>query len=188
MGMIFWIILAVIVLYFIVTYNSLVSIKNNIEKAWANINVLLKQRNDELPKLIDTCKIYMKHEAQTLENVTRARMGVDAARESQDVRALGGAESALAASLGGLYAVAENYPDLKADQTFINLQQRITGLENQIADRREFYNDSVNVNNVRIAQFPDLIVAKVFNFERSDMLRFASEELKDVDVNAHFNA
>ena len=188
MGMIFWIILAVIVLYFIVTYNSLVSIKNNIEKAWANINVLLKQRNDELPKLIDTCKIYMKHEAQTLENVTRARMGVDVARESHDVRALGGAESALAASLGGLYAVAENYPDLKADQTFINLQQRITGLENQIADRREFYNDSVNVNNVRIAQFPDLVVAKVFNFERSDMLRFASEELKDVDVNARFSA
>jgi LemA protein len=188
MGVIFWIILAVIVLYFIVTYNSLVSIKNNLEKAWANINVLLKQRNDELPKLIDTCKIYMKHEAQTLENVTKARMGVDAARESQDVRALGGAESALAASLGGLYAVAENYPDLKADQTFINLQQRITGLENQIADRREFYNDSVNVNNVRIAQFPDLIVAKVFNFERSDMLKFASAELKDVDVNARFNA
>jgi LemA protein len=188
MGVIFWIILAVIVLYFIVTYNSLVSIKNNVEKAWANINVLLKQRNDELPKLIDTCKIYMKHEAQTLENVTKARMGVDAARESHDVRALGGAESALAASLGGLYAVAENYPDLKVDQTFLNLQQRITGLENQIADRREFYNDSVNVNNVRIAQFPDLIVAKVFNFERSDMLKFASAELKDVDVNARFNA
>lgn len=186
--MIFWIILAVIALYFVVTYNSLVSIKNNVEKAWANINVLLKQRNDELPKLIDTCKTYMKHESQTLENVTKARMGVDAARESHDVRALGGAESALAASLGGLYAVAENYPDLKADQTFINLQQRITGLENQIADRREFYNDSVNVNNVRIAQFPDLIVAKVFNFERSDMLKFASEELKDVDVNARFGA
>lgn len=186
--MIFWIILAVIALYFVVTYNSLVSIKNNVEKAWANINVLLKQRNDELPKLIDTCKTYMKHESQTLENVTKARMGVDAARESHDVRALGGAESALAASLGGLYAVAENYPDLKADQTFINLQQRITGLESQIADRREFYNDSVNVNNVRIAQLPDLIVAKVFNFERSDMLKFASEELKDVDVNARFGA
>ena len=182
------VILALVVLYFVMTYNSLISIKNNVEKAWANINVLLKQRNDELPKLIDTCKIYMKHEAQTLENVTRARMGVDAARETHNIGALGAAESALAASISGLYAVAENYPDLKADQTFLNLQQRITGLENQIADRREFYNDSVNVNNVRVAQFPDLIVAKVFNFEPSELLKFAAEELKDIDVSARFNA
>ena len=182
------VILALVVLYFVMTYNSLISIKNNVEKAWANINVLLKQRNDELPKLIDTCKIYMKHEAQTLENVTRARMGADAARETHNIGALGAAESALAASIGGLYAVAENYPDLKADQTFLNLQQRITGLENQIADRREFYNDSVNVSNVRVAQFPDLIVAKVFNFEPSELLKFAAEELKDIDVSARFNA
>lgn len=186
--MIIWIILALIIIYCVVTYNSLVSIKNNVTKAWANIDVLLKQRNDELPKLIGTCKAYMAHEAQTLEKVISARMGVDAARQTQDVAGLGRAESALATSIGGLYAVAENYPDLKADQTFINLQQRITGLENQIADRREFYNDSVNNNNVRIAQFPDLIVAKLFNFEQKDMLRFASEELKDIDVSARFNA
>ena len=185
--MIILIILALVVIYCIITYNSLVSIKNNVAKAWANIDVLLKQRNDELPKLIDTCKVYMAHEAQTLENVISARMGVDAARQTQDVAGLGKAESMLSKSIGGLYAVAENYPDLKADQTFINLQQRITGLENQIADRREFYNDSVNNNNVRIQQFPDLIVAKLFNFEQKDMLRFASEELKDVDVSARFN-
>ena len=185
--MIVLIILAVAIIYCIITYNSLVSIKNNVAKAWANIDVLLKQRNDELPKLIDTCKAYIAHEAQTLEKVTSARMGVDAARQTQDVAGLGKAESVLSKSIGGLYAVAENYPDLKADQTFINLQQRITGLENQIADRREFYNDSVNNNNVRIGQFPDLIVAKLFNFEPKDMLRFASEELKDVDVSARFN-
>ena len=186
--MILWIILALAIIYFVITYNSLVSIKNNVGKAWANIDVLLKQRNDELPKLIDTCKAYMAHEAQTLEKVINARMGVDAARQTQDVAGLGKAESVLASSIGGLYAVAENYPNLKADQTFINLQQRITGLENQIADRREFYNDSVNNNNVRIQQFPDLIVAKLFNFEQKDMLRFASEQLKDVDVSARFNA
>lgn len=185
--MIVLIILAMAIIYCIITYNSLVSIKNNVAKAWANIDVLLKQRNDELPKLIDTCKAYIAHEAQTLEKVTSARMGVDAARQTQDVAGLGKAESVLSKSIGGLYAVAENYPDLKADQTFINLQQRITGLENQIADRREFYNDSVNNNNVRIGQFPDLIVAKLFNFEPKDMLRFASEELKDVDVSARFN-
>ncbi len=186
--MILWIILALAIIYFVITYNSLVSIKNNVAKAWANIDVLLKQRNDELPKLIDTCKAYMSHEAQTLEKVITARMGVDAARQTQDVAGLGRAESMLSKSIGGLYAVAENYPDLKADQTFINLQQRITGLENQIADRREFYNDSVNNNNVRIQQFPDLIVAKLFNFEPKSMLKFASEELKDVDVSARFNA
>lgn len=185
--MIFWGILIVIALYFIITYNSLVSIKNNVEKAWANIDVLLKQRNDELPKLIDTCKAYMSHEAKTLESVIQARMGVDAARQMHDVAGLSQAESALTSSLGGLFAVAENYPDLKADQMFINLQQRITGLENQIADRREFYNDSVNNNNVRIKQFPDVIVAWLLGFERAELLKFASIELKDVDVSARFN-
>ncbi|MDZ4141159.1 MAG: LemA family protein [Methylotenera sp.] len=186
--MVFWVILIAIALYFIVTYNSLVSIKNNVEKAWANIDVLLKQRNDELPKLIDTCKAYMTHEAQTLEKVIQARMGVDAARQMHDVAGLGKAESALTGGLVNLFAVAENYPDLKADQTFINLQQRITGLENQIADRREFYNDSVNNNNVRIKQFPDVIVASLFNFERAEMLKFSPEELQDIDVNARFKA
>jgi LemA protein len=186
--MLFYTVLAVVLIYCIMTYNSLVSIKNNVEKAWANIDVLLKQRNDELPKLIDTCKVYMVHESQTLEKVISARMGVDAAREAHDVAGLSKAESAMTSSLGGLFAVAEGYPDLKADQTFINLQQRITGLENQIADRREFYNDSVNNNNVRIAQFPDLIVAAIFRFERKEMLKFASVELKDIDVSARFKA
>lgn len=186
--MVVWILIAVVVLYFVLTYNSLVNIKNNVEKAWANIDVLLKQRNDELPKLIDTCKVYMAHEAQTLEKVIQARMGVDAARQTHDLTNLSQAEAGLQASLGGLFAVAENYPDLKADQTFLNLQGRITGLENQIADRREFYNDAVSINNVCIQQFPDMIVAGVFNFGRADMLRFASKELEDVDVASRFNA
>ncbi len=186
--MIVWAILVIITLYLIVTYNSLVNVKHNVEKAWANIDVLLKQRNDELPKLIDTCKAYMAHEAQTLEKVMRARMGVDSARQMHDVAALSQAESALTNSLGGLFAVAENYPDLKADQTFLNLQQRITGLENQIADRREFYNDSATNNNVRIKQFPDMVVAVLFNFERAELLKFASVQLEDVDVSSRFNS
>jgi LemA protein len=181
------IILAVIVIYSIMTYNSLVNISNNVAKSWANIDVLLKQRNEELPKLIDTCKAYMQHESSTLEKVINARMGVDAVRQTQDVAGLNRAESSLSSSLVNLYAVAENYPDLKADQSFINLQQRITGLENQIADRREFYNDSVNINNVRIEQFPDLIVARVFNFQQKEMLQFAPEELKDINVGSRFN-
>lgn len=188
MAIVLMVVVAVVLLYLVMTYNSLVAIRNNVEKAWANIDVLLKQRNEELPKLIDTCKAYMTHESQTLEKVMQARNGVDRALNAHEAKGLSQAESNLAASLGGLYAVAENYPDLKANQTFVNLQQRITGLENQIADRREFYNDSVNVNNVRVAQFPDLIVARLFNFSSAELLRFAPEELKDVDVSARFKA
>ena len=182
------IILAVIIIYFVFTYNSLMAIKNNVSKAWANIDVLLKQRNDELPKLIDTCKAYMKHEQETLEKVIKARSGVDSAREHQDVVGLAAAESTLQGSLGRLFALAENYPDLKADQSFKSLQTRITGLENAIADRREFYNDSVNVNNVRVQQFPDLIVAKLTGFNELNLLKFSSAELKDIDVNERFNS
>lgn len=180
-------ILLIIIIYIVMTYNSLVVIKNNVSKAWSNIDVLLKQRHDELPKLIDTCKQYMQHEQQTLEKVIQARSGVNTARDAQDLVKLSAAETALQSSLGGLFAVAENYPDLKANQSFNALQSRITGLENAIADRREFYNDSVNVNNVRIAQFPDLIVARLFGFGVLDLLTFAPEALADVDVSARFN-
>lgn len=186
--MVVWIVLAVVVLYFVITYNSLVSVRNNVEKAWSNINVLLKQRNDELPKLIDTCKQYMQHEQATLEKVIQARKQVDVASEHHDVTALGQAEGLLRAGLGGLFAVAENYPDLKSNQNFLMLQTRISGLENQIADRREFYNDSVYINNVRIQQFPDLIVARLFGFLKADLLQFASAELADIDVSQRFNA
>jgi LemA protein len=186
--MIVYIVLAVVLIYFIIAYNSLVSIKNNVEKAWANIDVLLKQRHDELPKLIDTCKQYMKHEQETLEKVIQARSRVSSARESHDVAALGAAENVLRSGLGQLFALAESYPDLKANEQFLHLQSRISGLENSIADRREFYNDSVNINNVRIQQFPDLFLAKLFNFKPFDLLKFATEELKDIDINQRFNS
>ena len=170
------------------TYNSLVNIKNNVSKAWANIDVLLKQRHDELPKLVDTCKQYMKYEQETLEKVIQARSRVSEARESQNVAALGAAESVLRSGLGQLFALAESYPELKANEQFLHLQSRISGLENAIADRREFYNDSVNINNVRIAQFPDLILARLFDFKSFDLLKFSVEELTDVDINQRFNA
>lgn len=138
-------------------------------------------------KLVDTCKQYMKYEQDTLEKVIQARARVSDARESQNIAALGAAEGALRAGLGSLFALAESYPDLKANEQFLHLQSRISGLENAIADRREFYNDSVNINNVRIEQFPDMIVARLFNFKAFDLLRFASEELKDVDISQRFN-
>lgn len=185
-GMVLLAVLAVVAVYFVMTYNGLVVVKNNVAKAWANIDVLLKQRHDELPKLIDTCKQYMQYEQATLEKVIQARSRVADARESHNIAALGAAEGALRAGLGSLFALAESYPELKANENFLHLQGRISGLENAIADRREFYNDSVNINNVRIAQFPDLLVARLFNFAPAELLRFGADELEDVDISKRF--
>ncbi|OIP19082.1 MAG: LemA family protein [Betaproteobacteria bacterium CG2_30_59_46] len=181
------VILLVAAVYFIMLYNGLVSLKHNVSKAWANIDILLKQRHDELPKLVETCKQYMQYEQETLEKVMQARSQVAHARESQNMGALGAAEGSLRGLLGNLFAVAEAYPELKANENFQHLQGRITGLENAISDRREFYNDSVNLNNVRIEQFPDVIVARLFNFQPADLLEFDASELTDVNVKHLFN-
>jgi LemA protein len=189
MGISTFIILGVIVvtaIYIVMIYNNLVTLKHNVSKAWANIDVLLKQRHDELPKLIEVCKRYMGYEQETMEKVMKARSAVASAQQSGNIGALGSAEGQLRMGLGGLFALAEAYPDLKADQSFQHLQSRITGLENTIADRREFYNEAVNLNNVRIEQFPDVIVAKNFNFKEAELLEFDAEEIKDVDVKALF--
>ena len=181
-------VLLVVVIYFVMIYNNLVQIKHNVSKAWANIDVLLKQRHDELPKLVETCKQYMKFEQDTLTKVMEARSKVFTAREAQNIGALGPAEGMLRASLGNLFALAEAYPDLKTNQTFQQLQTRISGLENAIADRREFYNESVNVNNVRIEQFPDSIVAGMFGFKPAQLLEFQAEEKADVDIGKLFKS
>ena len=180
------VVLAVIVLYLIVIFNNLVMLKHNVAKAWSNIDVVLKQRHDELPKLVETCKQYMKFEQETLERVMQARNRVAQAREAQDIAALGAAEGALRMGLGNLFAVAEAYPELKTDETFKHLQTRISNLENAIADRREFYNDSVNINNVRIEQFPDVIVARMFSFKPFTLLEFEESQTADVDVKKLF--
>jgi LemA protein len=181
-------IIVALAVYTIVIYNNLVSLKHGVSKAWANIDVLLKQRHDELPKLVETCKQYMGYEQETLEKVMKARAAVSNAREARDVPGVGAAETQLRLGLGNLFALAEAYPDLKANDTFQHLQSRISGLENSIADRREFYNESVNNNNVRIEQFPDVIIARMFNFGPADLLEFSEEETKDVDVKALFGS
>ena len=179
-------VIVVVLVYLIMVFNGLVSLKNNVKKAWANIDVLLKQRHDELPKLIETCKQYMSYEQATLEKVMQARAGVQQARESGDVGALGPAEAQLRSVIGKLYAVAEAYPQLKANESFPQLQARISGLENAIADRREFYNDSVNLYNTGIQQFPGVLLAHQFGFKDAVMLEFGSEDKKDVDVKSLF--
>ncbi len=173
-------------IYFTIIYNNLISLKNNAKKAWANIDVLLKQRHDELPKLIETCKQYMQFESSTLEKITLARQKAMTAREKGDIAAVGQAETLLRGSLGNLFALAENYPQLKTNETFAHLQTRISGLENTIADRRELYNESVTLNNIRIEQFPDVLVAKLFAFKHLEPLEFGSSELADVDVTSQF--
>lgn|SRR6185312_8913988 len=185
-GFVFLAIIVVAVIYVISVFNGLVTLRNNVGKAWANIDVLLKQRHDELPKLVETCKQYMGYEQQTLEKVMQARAGVQQARESGDVAALGPAEAAMRASIGKLYAVAEAYPQLKANESFQQLQSRISGLENGIADRREVYNDSTNLYNIRIESFPEMILARQFGFKESKLLEFADDEKKDVDVKSLF--
>jgi len=176
----------VAVIYAIMLYNGLVALKHAVAKAWANIDVLLKQRHDELPKLVEVCKQYKQFEQETLQRVTEARSRVQSAREQQDVSALGQAEGALRIGLGQLFAVAEAYPELKANENFMQLQQRITSLENGIADRRELYNDSVNLNNVRVEQFPDALVARLFNFDAKPLLEFSTAEKADLDMKQLF--
>lgn len=173
--------------YFIPIYNKLISLKHAISKAWSNIDVLLKQRHDELPKLVEVCKQYMQYEGTALENIIKARSAVADARTQQDMKALGQAESGLRLGLGQLFAVAESYPDLKANENFQQLEQRISLLENSISDRREAFNDAVNQNNVSIEQFPDLIIARLFSFQSSELLAFSHEEKKDVDIKSLFN-
>lgn len=180
-------VVVILVVYVIMIYNNLVSIKHNVTKSWANIDVSLKQRHDELPKLVEVCKQYMGYEQETMEKIMQARSAVANARETNNVGALGAAETQLRFGLGNLFALAEAYPDLKADQSFQHLQSRITSLEHMIADRREYYNEAVNINNVRIEQFPDVIVAKMFSFLPAVLLEFSEEEKKDVDVKELFS-
>lgn len=185
-SLIMWAVVAVVILYIIVVYNGLVTLKNAVSRNWSNIDILLKQRHDELPKLVETCKQYMQFEQDALQKVMLARSGIDTARKSGDIKTLGAAETALRGGLGSINATVEAYPELKANQSIQQLMGRITGLENAISDRREFYNESVNSNNVRIEQFPDLIVARLFNFGPQDLLVFTEEEKSDVDVRKLF--
>lgn len=166
--------------YGIIIYNGLISLRHNADKAWSNIDVLLKQRFDEVPKLVEVCKGYMEHERQTLQQVIAARSGTQTARNAGDQLA---AENMLSQTLKSLFAVSEQYPDLKADSAFQRLSQRISQIEETIADRREFYNDSVNNYNIRIAQIPDLLVARLAAFQPLTLWQIEPEQRADVSVS-----
>ena len=168
-----------ILVYAVGIYNTLVRLSNNIDKAWSNIDVTLKQRHDELPKLVQVCNSYMTHERETLESVTNARSTYS---RSTSVDEKAKAENQLTRALGKLFAVAEQYPDLKANQEFLNVQQRISSLESTIADRREFYNDSVNLYNIRIEQIPAGWVAQQVGYRARPLLAVAQSDRQDVEM------
>ena len=161
-------------------YNGLVGLKNDIEKAWANIDVMLKQRHDELSKLLDVCKGYMDYERDTLQKITQARSMYQQA-VSIDQKAQ--ADQSMTSALRGFFAVAENYPDLKANNNFVQLQKRITELESQIADRRELYNDSVNTFNTRIQQLPDTFIASFMSLKPRPMFKVEEGDKSDVPMS-----
>lgn len=181
-GIVFFVFI-VVFFYGVTIYNGLVVLKRNTEKAWSNIDVLLKQRYDELPKLVSVCERYMKHEAETLEKVIKARNIANSASSSEDIKGLGKAEDMLTGALKSLFAVTENYPELKADKQFGQLQSRITELEDEIADRRELLNATVNIYNIRIEQFPDVIVAGMFSYKEKELWKIEESHRKDPGVN-----
>lgn len=172
--------------YGIRLYNNLVSLDNNAIKASATIEVLLKQRHDELPKLVECCKQYMGHENRTLVDVMAARAGIQKAKETGDTKALAQNETALHSAIGAIFATVEAYPNLKANESFNEIRQRITSLESAISSRRDYYNDAVTVFNTRIDQFPDLLIARRLGYSHKVLLTFAESEKTDADVKGDF--
>jgi LemA protein len=144
--------------YFLSIFNSIVFLENNIDKSWHNIDVLLRQRGEEIPKLVELVKGYAKYEQETLTKVVEARKNME---ETQDMVKKAKESQNISKDLKRIFALAEDYPDLKANENFLELQNRITGIENELADRREFYNESVNLLNAKIESFPDLLIAKL---------------------------
>src|SRR5438045_4750327 len=170
------------VIYAIIIYNELVRLRNDNDRAWANIDVLLKQRHDEIPNLVETVKGYMQHEQQTLLSVTQART---ASMNASSVGQKAIADLQIVSALRSLFAVAENYPQLRANENFLKLQNRISELEERIADRREFFNDDVTPYNTRIGQIPDVFVASFMGLKPRGMFKVSEADSRQVEVSFH---
>jgi LemA protein len=180
-GLIATVVVVILVLFFLLkTYNGLVRMRNNLRTAWSDIDVQLTQRHDLVPNLVETVKGYMGHERQTLEAVTQARLQATLGRVDIATRAV--TEMALGGAVGNLLAVAERYPELKASQNFMLLQERLTSTENRIAFARQHYNETVRQFNTSIAEFPRNLVAGVFGFTPTQMFKAEVEERANVQV------
>ena len=168
-GAIAGVVVIILLIWFISTWNRLVRLEENVNKSWADIDVLLKQRYDMIPNLVNTVKGYATHEKDIFEQFALARQTAAGALASGDVRGVGAAEGTIAALMPRINMVAEQYPELKADSSFVNLQNQLVSIENQVSDRREFYNSSATNWNAAIQMIPTSIVAGMKKAVRRDL-------------------
>ena len=169
-----------IISWFFTVYNGLILVKENIKKSWANIDVLLMQRSDEIPKLIKVLKSFVKHEKKMFDNILDARtsyLGANSVSEKAD------ADNQMSEALKSVFALSEAYPELGSNDNFLKLQERISGLENEIADRRELYNESVNNYNIRIQSLPDMFIANTLGLPQEEMFKVDENKKKDIDID-----
>lgn len=168
-GVIAAVVVLIVMIWFISTWNRLVRLEENVNKSWADIDVLLKQRYDMIPNLVNTVKGYASHEKEIFEQFALARQTAAGCLANGDVKGLGAAEGTLAALMPRINMVAEQYPELKADTSFVNLQNQLVSIENQVSDRREFYNASATNWNAAIQMIPTSIVAGMKGAMRKDL-------------------
>ena len=186
-SIVFLVLLAGVVWFFVAVYNRLISLRNRFKNAFSQIDVQLKRRYELIPNLVETAKAYMKHERETLEAVIQARnTAASAAKTAGDdpadggaIRKLIGAESALGGAMGGFFALAENYPDLKADQTMQQLMEELSSTENRVAFSRQAFNDSVMEYNTHREQFPNNIISGFFNFKEAEFFEIEEPEVRE---------
>ncbi|MDP2703889.1 MAG: LemA family protein [bacterium] len=159
---------AVVLLWIIAVFNGFVRLRNRVEEAWSDIEVQLKRRTDLIPNIVETVKGYASHEKKVFDDVTEARTRVMNAEQKGDVKQVGQAENMLSGALKTLFAVAENYPDLKANVNFLDLQRELADTENKVQAARRFYNTNVRDLNTKIESFPDNVIAGMFNFKKRE--------------------
>ncbi|MCR4326445.1 MAG: LemA family protein [Candidatus Roizmanbacteria bacterium] len=173
-------IVALLVLFVWGTYNRLVVLRNRVQEAWSGIDIQLKRRTDLIPNLVSTVKGYAKHEKEVFENVTKARASM---MKAEGVEATGKADTMLSSALKSLFAVAENYPQLKANENFVQLQAELSDTEDKIAYARQFYNSNVQAMNTTVEQFPGNVLANWFGFKKSEYFETDAGDKKPVNVS-----
>ncbi|MCS6893284.1 MAG: LemA family protein [Deltaproteobacteria bacterium] len=174
------VIFGILLIWMIAIYNNLIFLNNNLSKAFSNIDVMLKQQFDEIPKLIEVCKGFMQHEKELLTRLTELRtqfLNAQSLEEKVDT------ENQFVRALKSIFAVSENYPELRSSETFLQLQRRISDLQERIADRREYYNEAVALYNSRLQSFPDILIAKAFNFKSGVFLEIPQDQTQDVKIS-----
>ncbi len=172
-------VVAVIIVWLVATYNRLITLRNRSDESWSDIDIQLKRRHDLIPNLVEAVKGYASHERGVLENVTKARAEAINAEKSGDPKKMQESENMLSGALKSLFAVSENYPDLKASQNFIELQRELRDTEDKIQASRRFYNTNIRDINIKIQSFPSNIIANMFGFKKRDFFEMEKPEERE---------